>query len=146
MASFPSLAATEVKFYAPNIVRVTKAADRSYAPAVDVVRLRPEADAAERSPLKVEVDAQGVVTFGLKDGTVLLREDGPNVRNRQWFLLDKSVPMYGFGSIQDKRLNRRMGRCEMSPGNLDDGIPFVQTVKGWGLFLEQHLGHDLRGG
>ena len=61
-----AFAATEVKFYAPNIVRVTKTADgRPYAPPVDVVRMKPAADAAAKSPLKVESDATGAVTFSL---------------------------------------------------------------------------------
>ena len=130
-----AFATTEVKFYAPNIVRVTKTADGwSYAPAIDVVRLKPAADAEAQSTLKVEVDPQGAVTFGLKDGTVLLREDQSHGRCRQWFLLDKKVPLYGFGNLHDNCLNRRMGRREMYPENRDDGIPIIQTVKGWGLF------------
>ncbi|MCQ2394223.1 MAG: DUF5110 domain-containing protein [Kiritimatiellae bacterium] len=134
LVGMTAVAKTEVTFYATNIVRVTKTEGRPLVQPIDVVRLKPAADAAARSPLTVEVDAQGVVTFRLKDGTVLLKEDGPSVRNRQWFLFDRHLPMYGFGSIQDDRLNRRMGRTVMCPGNLDDGIPFIQTVKGWGLF------------
>ena len=127
-------ASTQITFYTPNIVRVTKAAVHPYSPAIDVVRLKPEANAAARSQLKVEVDTQGAVTFRLKDGTLLLKEDGPNVRNRQYFELDQAVPVYGFGSIQDGKFNRRLGTTVMCPKNLDDGIPFIQTVKGWGIF------------
>ena len=127
-------AATEVKFYAPNIVRVTKTADgRPHAPPVDFVRLKPAADAEAKSPLKVEVDSQGAVTFSLKDGTVILQEDRSHGRCRQWFLLDEKVPVYGFGNLHDDRFNRRMGTRVLKPEILDDGIPFIQTVKGWGL-------------
>ena len=133
-AACAAVAATEVEFYAPNIVRVTKTDARPVVKPFDVVRLKPAAGAEAESPLRVEVDAGGVVTFRLKDGTVLLAEDGANIRGRQWFLLDGGVPVYGLGSIQDGRLNRRTGHYVLRPDNLDDGIPFIQTVKGWGLF------------
>ncbi len=44
-------AVTEVTFYATNIVRVTKTEGRPLVQPIDVVRLKPAADAAERSPL-----------------------------------------------------------------------------------------------
>lgn len=59
-------------------------------------------------------------------------------RVRQSFLLDKSEPIYGLGNLENGRLSQRGLNRVLQPGNVEDGIPFFQSVKGYGVFWDNY--------
>lgn len=60
-------------------------------------------------------------------------------RVRQSFLLDKSEPIYGLGNLENGRLSQRGLNRVLQPGNVEDGIPFFQSVKGYGVFWDNYF-------
>ena len=54
----------------------------------------------------------------------------------QSFDLDKDEAIYGLGQQQQGKMSKRNVSLKMIQGNLDDYIPFFQSVKGYGLFWD----------
>lgn len=54
----------------------------------------------------------------------------------QAFNLDKDECIYGLGQQQQGKMSKRNVSMKMVQGNLDDYIPFFQSVKGYGLFWD----------
>ena len=101
--------------------------------------------------LSVKVDEKtGALTFSAK-GKALLREkgaptfeprtEGPDAgayRVTQTFALDKGEAIYGLGTIQNGKINRRGEHKLMEQSNLEDFQNVVQSIKGWGLYWDNY--------
>jgi alpha-D-xyloside xylohydrolase len=59
-------------------------------------------------------------------------------RIRQAFLLDKEEAIYGLGQRQNGKMNQRNQRIALRQENMYICIPFVQSVKGYGLFWDNY--------
>lgn len=152
----------EVSFYTPTTVRIVRAPTGSVPKPVSVVVAKPgqvkvtvSEDAAAkiwRSPaLSVRLDKQTeAVSFLKPDGTVMLAEKEPatfkeetytggytatKVSQRWRMAFDR--PLYGLGSVQNGCLNQRdVGSCRLQPENCNDGMPFLCSPDGWGLYWD----------
>ena len=159
LAALDVCAETKVVFYADDIVRIVKSpTGKDPAKPVPIVLLK----AAERQPsarvedgrriwrtasLTVTLDeSTGRVAFLDAAGHPLLRENDDvrfttvrkgDLRAKQSFALDPDEAIYGLGILQNGKLSQR-GECRwLLPENTEDGIPFVQSVKGWGVYWDE---------
>ena len=132
-----------VEFLTPRIVHVVKGQPTKSL----VVTAKPESGAAVQkgnswssSELTVRLDpATKCLTFLTAKGRVLLREKGCDVsRVRQTFTLDKDEAIYGLGTIQNGKMNRRGESKRMEQSNLEDFQNVLQSIKGWGLYWENY--------
>ena len=132
----------KIEFFTPSIVHVVKGEPTKTL----VVTAKPEAGVAKQkgntwssSELTVKQDAKGNLTFLTAKGKVLLREKGCDVKAvRQTFTLDKDEAIYGLGTIQDGKMNRRGEKKRMEQSNLEDFQNVLQSIKGWGLYWENY--------
>ena len=137
-------AQTDVKidFLTPTIVHVVKGQPTQTL----VVTLKPQqVDVQHKgktwssTELTVRQDARGNLTFLTAKGKLLLREkDCSPAEARQTFTLDKDEAIYGLGTVQDGKLNRRGLKKRMEQSNLEDFQNVVQSIKGWGLYWENY--------
>jgi len=137
-------AQTDVKidFLTPTIVHVVKGQPTQTL----VVTLKPQqVDVQHKgktwssTELTVRQDARGNLTFLTAKGKLLLREKDSNpAEARQTFTLDKDEAIYGLGTVQDGKLNRRGLKKRMEQSNLEDFQNVVQSIKGWGLYWENY--------
>ena len=155
------VADTEIKaeFYTPTIVRVTKTPiGRNYTPKNLVVTAKPQDVTVSRkgnsmssSSLTVKMDARtGALTFTTANGKLLLREkafsfakrneghDADAYRVNQTFTLDKDEAIYGLGTIQNGKMNRRGEHKRMEQSNLEDFQNVLQSIKGWGIYWDNY--------
>lgn len=100
-----------VEFMTSSIVHVVKG---EATPSLVVVAQPEQVDVRQKgntwssSTLTVKQDAQGNLTFLTAKGKVLLREKNCDVaETRQTFTLDKDEAIYGLGTIQNGKMNRR---------------------------------------
>ena len=150
----------KVEFYTPSIVHVVKApTGHQYTKESLVVIAKPDegmaitqkGNSVSSGTLTVKVDAKtGAITFADGRGRVLLREKGvtfePVAVNphagaykvTQSFTLDKDEAIYGLGSIQNGKMNRRGTHIMMEQSNLQDFQNVLQSIKGWGLFWDNY--------
>ena len=148
-----------LEFYTPRTVRVTKApVGHEYEKKSLVVIAKPEDVKMTRSgntvsseALSVKIDPRtGKLTF-LAKGKTLLREkntpvfvertDGPDAgkyRVTQSFSLDNDEAIYGLGTFQNGKMNRRGEHKLMEQSNLEDFQNVLQSIKGWGLFWDNY--------
>ncbi len=132
----------KVEFFTPSIVHVVKGQPTKTL----VVTAKPEQVAITQksniwasSELTVKQDAQGNLTFLTAKGKVLLREKSCDVKAvRQTFLLDKGEAIYGLGTFQNGKMNRRGEHKRMEQTNLEDFMNVLQSIKGWGLYWENY--------
>ena len=132
----------KVEFITPSIVHIVKGQPTKTL----VVTAKPEDVAVSKSgstwkssELTVKQDAQGNLTFLTAKGRLLLREKDSNVAEaRQTFTLDKDETVYGLGTIQDGKMNRRGTKKRMEQSNLEDFQNVLQSIKGWGLYWENY--------
>ena len=139
-----AVAQTDVKvdFLTPNIVHVVK----GQATKTLVVTLQPQqvevskkGNALSSSELTVKQDAQGNLTFLTRKGKVLLREKDCDINEaRQTFSLDKDEAIYGLGTVQDGKMNRRGLKKRMEQSNLEDFQNVLQSIKGWSIYWENY--------
>ena len=131
-----------IEFYTPNIVHVVKGKPTKTL----VITAKPENVKTVRkgntwmsSELTVKQDVNGSMTFFTAAGKVLLREkNGDVMKARQTFLLDKDEPIYGLGTIQNGKMNRRGEHKRMEQSNLEDFQNVLQSVKGWGIYWDNY--------
>ena len=138
----------KVEFVAPGIVHVVKGQPTKSLVVLD----KPQANVQcsmfngqwKSSELTVKQDAKGYLTFLTAKGKVLLRE-GPTTRPDraratavQTFLLDKDEAIYGLGTIQNGKMNRRGEHKRMEQSNLEDFQNVLQSIKGWGIYWENY--------
>ena len=132
----------KVEFITPSIVHIVKGQPTKTL----VVTAKPENVAVSKSgstwkssELTVKQDAQGNLTFMTTKGKVLLKEKDCDVTEvRQTFTLDKDEAVYGLGTIQDGKMNRRGTKKRMEQSNLEDFQNVLQSIKGWGLYWENY--------
>ncbi len=132
----------KIEFLTPAIVHVVKGTPTKSL----VVTAKPEdvpvvqkGNAISSSELIVRQDAKCNLTFLTSKGKVLLREkDCDASKVRQTFLLDKDEAIYGLGTIQNGKMNRRGEHKRMEQSNLEDFQNVLQSVKGWGLYWENY--------
>ena len=149
----------KVEFFTPSIVHIVKSPmGHPYTKQSLVVIASPEnvnvtqkGNTLMSDVLTVRVDAKtGAVTFSAK-GKTLLREkgactfeprtEGPDAgafRVTQTFQLDKDEAIYGLGTIQNGKMNRRGEHKLMEQSNLEDFQSVLQSIKGWGLYWDNY--------
>ena len=156
----------EVIFYSPSIVRIVKYPSvKEQMPdkeslSVTLVPEQTKIDFKEQGDDVRLKTSDMIVTLNKTDGTVrftdtknneLLAEKGtpsfyPNkgkadkgtYKVRQAFMLEKEEAIYGLGILQNGKMSQRNQRKYLMPGNVEDGITFFQSVKGYGLFWDNY--------
>ncbi len=139
----------KVEFFTPSIVHVVKGKPTKSL----VITAKPEDVAVTRkgnvmqsAVLTVKQDSQGNLTFLTAKGKVLLREEGWSLVRKtidewevsQTFKLDKDEAVYGLGTIQNGKMNRRGEHKRMEQSNLEDFQNVLQSIKGWGIYWENY--------
>ena len=150
LAAIVSMAAdVKVEFVTPSIVHVVKGEPTTSlvvtATPSDVPITR-KGTTVSSSELTVRQDANGSLTFLTAKGKVLLREGGWSLTRKstgemevsQTFKLDKDEAIYGLGTIQNGKMNRRGEKKRMEQSNLEDFQNVLQSIKGWGLYWENY--------
>ena len=148
---------TKIEFYTPGIVHVVKSLNGK-KPKSLVVTAVPQGGVVSHngntwksSELTVKLNpASNTLTFLSAKGKVLLREKscsfkpiptndnlGKHVIN-QTFLLDKDEAIYGLGTIQNGKMNRRGEHKRMEQSNLEDFQSVIQSIKGWGIYWDNY--------
>ena len=150
----------KAEFMTPSIVHVVKSpVGHQYEKQSLVVIAKPEQVAVRQQGntlssevLKVTVDQKtGALTFQTTNGKTLLREKGKvffeprtegsdvgTYRVTQFFQLDKDEAIYGLGTLQNGKMNRRGEHKLMEQSNLEDFQNVLQSIKGWGLFWDNY--------
>ena len=140
---------TKIEFYAPGIVHVVKGTPTKSLVVIakpENVAVTQNGNTWKSSELIVKQDAQGSLTFLTAKGKVLLRENGWSLIRRntdEWevkqrFTLDKDEAIYGLGTIQNGKMNRRGEHKRMEQSNLEDFQSVLQSIKGWGIYWENY--------
>ena len=151
--------AVTLEFFTPSIVHVVKVPiGHEYQKKSLVVIAKPDevvvkknGNSVSSNILSVKMDPKtGALTFVAK-GRTLLREkgdatfeprtSGPDAgayRVTQTFLLDKDEAIYGLGTFQNGKMNRRGEHKLMEQSNLEDFQNVLQSIKGWGLFWDNY--------
>ena len=154
----------EVMFYSPSIVRVVKwpqasmPAEKSLAVVMTPGKTKlkvAETDGAvtlTSGEISVTLDKKdGLACFADADGNSLLKEQGAPVftpiesgvdkgyyRVSQAFRLDKDEAIYGLGQLQTGKMSQRDQQKYLIQSNLEDSSPFFQSIKGYGLYLDNY--------
>ena len=140
----------KIEFYTPSIVHVVKGQPTKTL----VVTAKPgnvavthNGNTWSSSELTVKLDPEmKSLTFMTKKGKVLLKEKGWSLIRKnidefevsQTFALDKDEAIYGLGTIQNGKMNRRGEKKRMEQSNLEDFQNVLQSIKGWGLYWENY--------
>ena len=149
----------QVQFYTPSIVRIVKYPKGSPQPGKSLVVIaEPEevpvtrqGNSVSSQQLTVKVNpTTGAVSFHTAKGKTLLQEkkyeltpittgnDAGQYQVQQVFTLDKDEAIYGLGTVQDGKLNRRGLHKLMEQSNLEDFQNVLQSIKGWGLYWDNY--------
>jgi len=155
----------ELQFFSPNTVRVIKTpAKSSKTPAKSLsVIAEPDASVAVTTVSKrrrTEISAPGIVvraddktgclSFYTPTGKLLVQESGQptmivadypmadGYSVSQTFRLTPSERVYGLGSLAAKNMSRRNFSKVLTPGNIDDGFPVMQSSKGYGIVWDNY--------
>ena len=152
---------TEVLFLTPEIVRIMKSPTATLVvPQSVVVTLQPQQVAVKMTETASEVtltskamtltvDKQtGRIVYRTAKGDLLLREKDNAFTRRtsgsdqdawtisQTYTLDADEPIYGLGILQEDKLSKRGTSRYMIQANQEDYVPFIQSLKGWGLYWD----------
>lgn len=154
----------EVQFFNPATVRIIKSpVGDNYKKESLAVIAKPEnviLDVKEKGNYlrvkseKIEVAINlksGQVTFSDNKGKSLLKEidngtsftdfDDAGVKTyktKQSFTLDKEEAIYGLGILQNGKMSQRNQTKHLIQGNVEDVVPFIQSVKGYGLYWDNY--------
>jgi len=132
----------KVEFITPSIVHVVKGQPTKtlvITAKPEQVKVVKKGNVTSSSELTVKQDAKGNLTFLTAKGKVLLREKNCDVKEaRQTFTLDKDEAIYGLGTIQNGKMNRRGEKKRMEQSNLEDFQNVLQSIKGWGIYWENY--------
>ncbi len=154
-----------VTFYSPDIVRVTKVpvGCKTTDKKSEVVTMSPQsalpvavsssasAVRLKSSSLSVTIDRRtGLLSFVSSNGKPLLKEKATAFDTRaqgtdkgryivsMTYQLDKDEAIYGLGTVQDGKLNRRGLSKRVEQSNLEDFQNLIQSVKGWGIYWDNY--------
>ncbi len=156
--------AIEIQYYSPSTVRVLKSPDgRPFTKESLPVIKKPQKTAfnvkqqgdivnLKTTALNVALNLKtGDIIYSTVNGKLLLKEKQDGVKFtpfndagnntltvQQSFVLDNDEPIYGLGQQQEGRMSQRNVTLNMVQGNLDDYIPFFQSVKGYGVFWDNY--------
>lgn len=155
--------AIQLDFITPSTVRVVKypmtkkITKQSYAvnaaPADIKVQTKESGDAATVASdnLSVTIDKKtGLLTFKSKNGRQLIRENkSPQFSQKkdlgadtyevgQSFVISNEEALYGLGNHSTLELSKRGFKRKLLPGNVEDGIPVVQSSKGYGIYWDNY--------
>ena len=133
----------KIEFVTPRIVHVVKGQPTKTLVVTakkEDVKVTKKGNEQSSGELTVRQDPKtGSLTFLTSKGQVLLREKSHDVTKvRQTFLLDKDEAIYGLGTIQNGKMNRRGEHKRMEQSNLEDFQNVLQSIKGWGLYWENY--------
>ena len=140
----------KVEFFTPSIVHIVKGQPTKSLVIIakpEQVEVAHQGNTWKSSELTVKYDpAMMSFSFYTAKGRLLLREQGwSTIRQNlkdfkvgQTFLLDKDEAIYGLGTIQNGKMNRRGEHKRMEQSNLEDFQNVLQSVKGWGLYWENY--------
>ncbi|MCR5577904.1 MAG: glycoside hydrolase family 31 protein [Prevotella sp.] len=140
----------KIEFITPSIVHVVKGTPTKSL----VVTAKPQDVAVSRigntwksSELTVKLEPETeTLVFLTNKGKVLLKEKGIRIVRKntgdfevsQSFFLDKDEAIYGLGTIQNGKMNRRGEKKRMEQSNLEDFQNVLQSIKGWGIYWENY--------
>jgi alpha-D-xyloside xylohydrolase len=140
----------KIEFITPTIVHVVKGTPTKSL----VVTAKPQDVAVSRigntwksSELTVKLEPETeTLVFLTNKGKVLLKEKGIRIVRKntgdfevsQSFFLDKDEAIYGLGTIQNGKMNRRGEKKRMEQSNLEDFQNVLQSIKGWGIYWENY--------
>ena len=137
--------AQEVKidFITPSIVHVVKGQPTKSLVVIaqpEDVKVTSRGIDVSSSVLTIRKDPKtGDLTFLTVKGKVLLKEKSCDISKvRQTFVLDKDEAIYGLGTIQNGKMNRRGEHKRMEQSNLEDFQNVLQSIKGWGIYWENY--------
>lgn len=153
----------ELTYYTPSSIRVTKTpagkvlTEQSYSVIASPGSVQ---FTARQKGNRVEVKSDdmtatldlgsGEVRFADSKGKTMLKEKGnatltptvdagkPTLRVGQRFALDKDEAVYGLGNLENGHLSQRGVTRTLMPGNVEDGIPVLQSVKGYGIIWDNY--------
>jgi len=140
----------KIEFFTPSIVHVVKGQPTKTLVVTakpQPVDVRRSGNDLSSSELTVRQDPKtGRLTFLTPKGKVLLREADWSITKKkgdewqvsQTFTLDKDEAIYGLGTIQNGKMNRRGEHKRMEQSNLEDFQSVLQSIKGWGLYWENY--------
>ena len=137
----------KVEFYTPSIVHIVKSpTGHQYSKQSLVVIASPEnvnvtqkGNTLMSGVLTVTVDDKtGAVTFSSKGKTLLREKSHTFSPLNQTFTLDKGEAIYGLGTIQNGKMNRRGEHKRMEQSNLEDFQSVIQSIKGWGIYWDNY--------
>ena len=140
----------KIEFITPSIVHVVKGTPTKSL----VVTAKPQDVAVSRNgntwksselTVKLEPETETLV-FLTNKGKVLLKEKDIRIVRKntgdfevsQSFFLDKDEAIYGLGTIQNGKMNRRGEKKRMEQSNLEDFQNVLQSIKGWGIYWENY--------
>lgn len=155
---------TEITFYSPEIVRVTKYQSTDALGKSDpkvVVTMTPQTvNLTKREGSRTDTlmtdkvmvtcsKSTGLLNFFRPDGTVLIKERARATFTKrtshtidpytvsQTFQLQNGEAIYGFGQVQDGNLNHRnKSYSHMVQNNMSVWIPFFHSTRGYGLYWD----------
>ena len=154
-----------VTFYSPEIIRVTKTPLGSNSPKKksEVVTMSPQSSLSvaesstasafrlKSSSLSVTINRHtGLISFATANGKPLHKEKATTFAPRATgsdkgrytvsmsYQLDKDEAIYGLGTVQDGKLNRRGLSKRVEQSNIEDFQNVIQSVKGWGIYWDNY--------
>lgn len=156
-----------MQFYTPGTIRVTKlpaghtADEKSLAVIAEPGSVKTSTSRkngsvelkSDRLSARLDLKA-GAISFYDAKGRLLTREAGNSVftpmkdadrdsyKARQAFTLDKNEAIYGLGNLENGQLSQRGISRRLEPGNVEDGIPVVVSVKGYGIYWDNYSPTD----
>lgn len=153
----------ELQFYTPSIVRILKSpsgwkySKESLSVIETPQKVKPsitqEGNTVRLKSSEMEVILNlesGVVSFfNAKKGALLSEKGKPGFTDfddagtktftvKQAFVLDKDEPLYGLGILQNGKMSQRNQTKHLVQGNVEDVVPMIQSVKGYGLFWDNY--------
>ena len=152
-----------LQFYTPSTIRVVKhpagvsAEEKSLAvtatPQDVTTTVRTTGNSAEikSDRLRARLDLRdGSISFFDTKGKTIVKEDRgpvftpiqdagkPSTMAKQSFRLDKEEAIYGLGNLENGKLSQRNVSRLLQPGNVEDGIPMIVSVKGYGIYWDNY--------
>lgn len=151
----------ELQFYSPEIIRVIKSLETNTIPTSFSVLKTPEKTSfsvwEEGSNVTMKSDSliikldlnTGKISYKDRRGVPLLMEKDYGSQFtpmdyagdqtylvRQEFMLDKDEAIYGLGQHQKGKMNQRNQMIHLRQGNTEIAIPYLHSIKGYGLFWD----------
>ena len=129
----------KVEFMTPSIVHVVKGEPTKSLVVIakpEQVKVTQKGNTWKSSELTVKLEPETqTLVFMTSKGKVLLKEKGISMVRKNEY---KDEAIYGLGTIQNGKMNRRGEKKRMEQSNLEDFQNVLQSIKGWGLYWENY--------